>query len=179
MCETYSVNVDFFLFASPLFPPSSSSLSSLLLPLSSFLSPPSSSLLPSPFSLLPFFPSPSSLLPPPFSLLPPPFPIIFFPYSLLLPLPSSIQIFHLLCIPQKRHGGKPLFQMSDLADKRYEAMLYLFRLCYRVIQHCQLDYRKNQVGVSIYTFLVWFLQFDWMAKFFPSLVALNDHVTVM
>jgi len=57
------------------------------------------------------------------------------------------EIFHLLCIPQKRHGGKPLFQMSDLADKRYEAILYLFRLCYRGIQHCQLDYRKNQVSI--------------------------------
>ena len=61
--------------------------------------------------------------------------------------PPCLQVFHLLRIPLKRQGGTPLFQMSDLADKRNKAILYLFRLCYRVIQHCQQDYRKNQVCV--------------------------------
>jgi len=79
------------------------------------------------------------------------YPALFPPHT-SSPTPRHLQIFHLLCIPQKRHGGKPLFQMSDLADKRYEAILYLFRLCYRGIQHCQLDYRKNQV--SIWTLLM-------------------------
>ena len=37
--------------------------------------------------------------------------------------------------------------MSDLTDKRYEAILYLFRLCYRVIQLVQRHYRKNQVSI--------------------------------
>ena len=49
---------------------------------------------------------------------------------------------HLLCCL----SGKPLFQMSDLTDKRHESMCYIFQLCYRVIQHAQQDYRKNQVG---------------------------------
>ena len=43
-------------------------------------------------------------------------------------------------------AGKPLFQMSDLTDKRHESMCYIFQLCYRVIQHAQQDYRKNQVS---------------------------------
>ncbi len=65
-----------------------------------------------------------------------------------------VQIFHLLRIPLK-HGGKALFSMSDLADKRYEAVRYMFQLCYRVIQHSQFDYRKNQVRTcTIRTFFV-------------------------
>ena len=55
---------------------------------------------------------------------------------------TSMQIFHLLRIPLK---VQPTFHMSDLADKRYDAMHYLFCLCYRVIQHSQSNYRKNQV----------------------------------
>ena len=61
---------------------------------------------------------------------------------------TSMQIFHLLRIPLK---VQPTFHMSDLADKRYDAMHYLFCLCYRVIQHSQSNYRKNQVqGRTIY-----------------------------
>ena len=57
-----------------------------------------------------------------------------------------LQIFGLLRIPMNRpSGGMPLFQMSDLMDKRYESIRYIFQLCYRVIQHSQKGYRKNQV----------------------------------
>ena len=60
----------------------------------------------------------------------------------------SLQIFGLLRIPMNRPSvGMPLFQMSDLADKRYESIRYIFQLCYRVIQHSQKGYRKNQVTV--------------------------------
>ena len=52
----------------------------------------------------------------------------------------------LFCFP-----GKPLFQMSDLTDKRYDTMRYIFQLCYRVIQHSQQDYRKNQVPRNNYS----------------------------
>ena len=59
------------------------------------------------------------------------------------------QMFHLLRIPLRK---QPTFQMSELADKRYEALLYLFRLCYRVIQHSQSNYRKNQVCMCMYMY---------------------------
>ena len=52
------------------------------------------------------------------------------------------------------HTGKKLFQMHDLADKRYESMMYIFQLCYRVIQHSQDSYRKNQVRVEGHV-IVW------------------------
>jgi inositol 1,4,5-triphosphate receptor type 1 len=55
------------------------------------------------------------------------------------------EIFHLLRIPLK---VQPTFQMADLADKRYDAMHYLFCLCYRVIQHSQSNYRKNQEEIA-------------------------------
>ena len=41
--------------------------------------------------------------------------------------------------------GKPLFEMANLRDKKYEPLKHMFQLCYRVIQHSQYDYRKNQV----------------------------------
>ena len=55
-----------------------------------------------------------------------------------------IQIFTLLGIPMS-YSGKPLFKMEDLIEKRYEAIQYIFQLCYKVIQHSQCNYRKNQV----------------------------------
>lgn len=57
------------------------------------------------------------------------------------------EIFNLIKIPLK-HGAKPLFQMDDLADKRYEYMQYIFRLCYRIIEHSQHNYRKNQEDIA-------------------------------
>ena len=63
-----------------------------------------------------------------------------------------LQIFGLLRIPMNRpSGGMPLFQMSDLMDKRYESLRYIFQLCYRVIQHSQKGYRKNQVNTTFPT----------------------------
>ncbi|XP_064398624.1 inositol 1,4,5-trisphosphate receptor type 2-like isoform X2 [Halichondria panicea] len=59
------------------------------------------------------------------------------------------EIFGLLRIPMNRpSGGMPLFQMSDLMDKRYESLRYIFQLCYRVIQHSQKGYRKNQEEIA-------------------------------
>lgn len=56
------------------------------------------------------------------------------------------QIFNLLRAPfVAGFDGKALMQMSDLRDKRYEPVQYLFKLCYRFIKHAQTNYRKNQV----------------------------------
>ncbi len=48
-------------------------------------------------------------------------------------------------------GGMPLFHISDLMDKRYWSIRYIFQLCYRVIQHSQKGYRKNQVNTTFPT----------------------------
>ena len=59
------------------------------------------------------------------------------------------QIFNLLRAPFVGGiDGKALMQMSDLRDKRYEPVQYLFKLCYRFIKHAQTTYRKNQVTLT-------------------------------
>ena len=68
--------------------------------------------------------------------------------SHILPPHPLLQIFRILSIPLPwlvKKKGKPLFEMANLRDKRHEPLKHLFQLCYRVIQHSQYDYRKNQV----------------------------------
>ena len=71
--------------------------------------------------------------------------LYFHPQTPPTATPLPFQIFNLLGIPMKSYSGKPLFKMEDLLEKRYEAIRYIFQLCYTVIQHAQYMYRKNQV----------------------------------
>ena len=67
-------------------------------------------------------------------------------YDMLLCMVSEFQIFRILRIPQPyKKKEKLLFEMADLGNKKYESIKFLFKLCYRVIEHSQKDYRKNQV----------------------------------
>ena len=87
-----------------------------------------------------------------------------------------LQIFSLLRAPFAIGvDGKQLMQMSDLRDKRYEAIQYLFKLCYRFIKHAQTNYRKNQV-ILISTHLIIFNKYLYCYNTFVCNIVPQEYV---
>lgn len=45
--------------------------------------------------------------------------------------------------------------MADLSEQKHDALRYLYKLCYRVIEQAQNNYRKNQVSEYKVCCLYW------------------------
>ncbi|KAL0968457.1 hypothetical protein UPYG_G00267150 [Umbra pygmaea] len=58
------------------------------------------------------------------------------------------QIFGILKAPFTDQGQGPMLKLEDLGDQRYSPFKYMLQLCYRVLRHSQMDYRKNQEYIA-------------------------------
>jgi hypothetical protein len=58
------------------------------------------------------------------------------------------EVFRILKIPLSRKEGKPLFELADLSEQKFEPLRNMYSLCYRVIELTQYNYRKNQVTID-------------------------------
>ncbi len=74
-----------------------------------------------------------------------------------------------------------MFEMADLGNnKKYEPIKYLFKLCYRVIEHSQKDYRKNQEHIAENYFQLMQSQIGYDIRAEDTLAALvNDNVKLL
>ncbi|XP_065845559.1 inositol 1,4,5-trisphosphate-gated calcium channel ITPR1-like isoform X2 [Oscarella lobularis] len=58
------------------------------------------------------------------------------------------RVFKLLEAPFSSKRGKALMALEDLSEKRNYPTKLMCRLCYRIVRHSQVDYRKNQEMIA-------------------------------